>query len=112
MQVILLFFGLFFDPMVIALLFMPIIAPVIRAQGFDLLWFGVLFALNMMIGLLTPPVGVNVLYLKGMEPVGLSIKDLYAGATPFVLLQLTVLVLIMLFPSLSLWLPGIMTRIH
>jgi tripartite ATP-independent transporter DctM subunit len=112
LQVMLLFFGLFFDPILIALLLMPVISPLIQTQGFDLLWFGVLFAVNMMIGLLTPPVGIDVLYLRGVGPVGLSMKDLYFGAVPFVFLQLTALVLIMLFPWLALWLPGLMIRIH
>jgi tripartite ATP-independent transporter DctM subunit len=112
LQVMLLFFGLFLDPLVITLLFMPIIAPILQTQGFDLLWFGELFAVNMMISLVTPPVGIDVLYLKGIEPTGLSVKALYAGAAPFVFLQLVALVLIMLFPWLALWLPGLMTRIH
>jgi len=84
----------------------PIYAPILAAMGLDPVWFGVLFMVNMQIGYLTPPFGYCLFYMKGVAPPEIRTADLYRAVWPFILIQLSVLVLIMLFPQLVLWLPN------
>ena len=106
MQCILLMMGCFIDPGGILMLCVPIFLPVVMALGFDPIWFGVLFVMNMEIAFLTPPVGANLFYMKAVAPEGTTVIEIYQGAIPFVGLQVVGLVLVMIFPQLVLWLPG------
>jgi TRAP-type mannitol/chloroaromatic compound transport system permease large subunit len=74
--------------------------------GFDPVWFGVLFMVNMQIGYLTPPFGYCLFYMKGVAPPEISTADLYRAVWPFILIQLAVLLLILFFPQIVLWLPN------
>jgi tripartite ATP-independent transporter DctM subunit len=105
MQVILIILGMFIDWLGILLLTMPIFIPMIVEFGFDPVWFGVVFAVNMQISFLTPPFGLAIFYLKGVAPPGITVLDLIKSIWPFILLQLLGLVLIMRFSQLALWLP-------
>jgi tripartite ATP-independent transporter DctM subunit len=107
-QFILLIMGFFLDPFVIIVLVMPIVRPLILKYGLDPVWFGILFIINMSIGLLTPPIGLNIFYLKPIAPEGTTMQELYAAAIPFAILGVLGLVLVMIFPSIALWLPGLM----
>ncbi len=84
----------------------PIYAPILAALGFDPVWFGVLFMVNMQIGYLTPPFGYCLFYMKGVAPPEISTADLYRAVWPFILIQLAVLLLILFFPQIVLWLPN------
>ncbi|HPJ26830.1 MAG TPA: TRAP transporter large permease subunit [Synergistaceae bacterium] len=84
----------------------PIYAPILAALGFDPVWFGVLFMVNMQIGYLTPPFGYCLFYMKGVAPPEISTVDLYRAVWPFILIQLAVLLLILFFPQIVLWLPN------
>jgi tripartite ATP-independent transporter DctM subunit len=106
MQVILLFLGCFLDPFAISILALHIFVPIVMSLGFNLVWFGILFIVNMEMAYLTPPVGLNIFYMKGIVPEGTTMGDIYRSVVPFVLIQALVLVLIMVFPQLALWLPG------
>ena len=108
MQLIFLLLGMFFDPTGIVLLTTPIFFPVVISLGFDPLWFGILFIINMEMAFLTPPFGFNLFYLKAVVPPGVSMMDIYKSATPFVLLQLLGLILCMIFPQIITWLPNLM----
>ncbi|MEY3969442.1 MAG: C4-dicarboxylate transporter large permease protein DctM [Pseudomonadota bacterium] len=97
--------GMFLPPVAIILMVMPILTPVLEANNFDLIWFAVILTINMEIGLITPPVGLNLYVLKGVVP-KVSIKDILIGSMPFVLLMLMSMVIISIFPQIALWLPN------
>jgi TRAP-type mannitol/chloroaromatic compound transport system permease large subunit len=86
---------------------LPIYIPIVEGMGFDLVWFGVLFAMNMQLAYLTPPVGFCLFFMKGVAPPEVSMLDIYRSAIPFLPLQLIGLIIVLLFPQLALWLPSI-----
>ncbi len=106
MQVILVILGMFLDWVGILLLAVPVFVPIIRSLGFDPLWFGVLYLVNMQISFLSPPFGYALFYVRGVAP-QISMGTIYRAAIPFLLLQLTGLILLMLFPGLATWLPSL-----
>jgi TRAP-type mannitol/chloroaromatic compound transport system permease large subunit len=83
----------------------PIYAPILTALGFDPVWFGVLFLVNLQMGYLTPPFGYCLFYMKGVAPPEVSTVDLYHSIWPFLVIQLCVLMLVLFLPQLALWLP-------
>lgn len=85
---------------------LPIYAPILAGLGFDPVWFGVLFMINMQIGYLSPPFGYCLFYLKGVAPPEIRTVDLYRSVWPFILIQCAVVLLVILFPQLVLWLPN------
>ena len=105
MQTIFLIMGMFFDPTGIVLLTTPIFFPVVVELGFDPLWFGILFIINMEMAFLTPPFGFNLFYMKAVVPPGVTMVDIYKSVIPFVLLQLLCLIICMIFPGIVTWLP-------
>lgn len=107
MQVVLLILGMIMDDYAVVMLAAPIFSPVVVALGFDPIWFGVLFILNMQMAYLTPPYGFNLFYLKGVVQKDISMGDLYRAVVPFLLVQLIGLILVMLFPFLITWLPSL-----
>ncbi len=109
-QLILLILGCFLDVWGIIMITLPVFAPVVASLGFNLVWFGILFVINMEMGYLTPPVGLNIFYMKVVAPEGVTIGDIYRSVVPFVLLQGLALVLIMVFPQLVLWLPKLILK--
>ena len=97
--------GFFLDWFEIVLIILPLLAPVIKLAGVDMTWFLILIALMLQTSFLTPPVGFSLFYLKGVVPKEVTIKDIYIGIIPFVLLQLVMVVLCFVFPTLITWLP-------
>ena len=75
------------------------------AFGVDLLWVGVLLAMNLQASFLTPPFGFSLFYLKGVAPKEITTGHLYRGIVPFIVIQLLMLVAIIMFPGLVTWLP-------
>lgn len=106
-QIVLLLLGMVLDPVGIMLITLPVFLPIIIDLGFDPVWFGILFIVNMEIGYQTPPFGFNLFYLKGIVPAGITMGDIYRSVTPYTLVMLFGLVLLMLFPQLATWLPGL-----
>ena len=104
-NIILIVMGCLLDPMAIMVISLPIIFPIVTNLGFDPVWFGIVVTINVEMGMITPPVGLNLFILKGAVP-GVTMKDVVLGSLPFLFLLLIGLILIMLFPSLSTWLPG------
>jgi tripartite ATP-independent transporter DctM subunit len=98
--------GFFLDWIEISLIVLPLVAPTVEGLGFDLVWFTVLFAVCLQTSFLTPPVGFALFYLKGVAPPEIDVRAIYRGVVPFILLQLTGLVIIFNWPALVLWLPG------
>ena len=107
MQLTFFVLGMLLDPTGIVMITVPIFFPVVRALGFDPIWFGVLFVVNMEMAYITPPFGYNLFYMKGVVPKGITMGDIYRSIIPFVLLQLTGLAMIMVFPQIVLWLPNL-----
>jgi tripartite ATP-independent transporter DctM subunit len=103
MMLILAVLGMFLDWVGIALLTIPIFAPIVKELGYDPVWFGVLFALNMQISFLSPPFGPAAFYLKSVAPPDISLGTIFRSLLPFIALQAVALVLVLLFPSLALW---------
>ena len=100
--------GMFLDPIGITLITIPIYAPVVISLGFDPLWFGTLFIVNLEMAYLTPPFGFNLFYMKAIAPLHITMTDIYRAMAPFVVLQATGLVLVMVFPQIALWLPKVL----
>ncbi len=97
--------GFFIDFIEIIFIIVPVVAPVFAALGVDLLWIGVLLAMNLQASFLTPPFGFSLFYLKGVAPPGVTTGHLYRGIIPFIGIQALLLVLVILFPELVTWLP-------
>lgn len=91
------------------LLTVPIFFPIVTAQGFDPVWFGIFAVMVTELSLITPPVGLNLFVLRGVVA-NLSISALYRGILPFVLADLLRLVLLIAFPAMALFLPSIAVR--
>jgi tripartite ATP-independent transporter DctM subunit len=97
--------GFFLDFIEISFIVVPILAPIAAYLGVDPLWFAVLIALNLQTSFLTPPFGFSLFYLKAAAPPEVRMQQIYRGIWPFVVIQLLALLLVMLFPQLTLWLP-------
>jgi C4-dicarboxylate transporter, DctM subunit len=96
--------GFFLPPVSIILMTAPIILPPLRAAGFDLIWFGVLMTIVMEMGLIHPPVGLNIFVIKNIAP-DIPLRDVIWGVVPFLLLMFLAVFLICLVPGISTWLP-------
>ncbi len=97
--------GCIIDSVSIMLIMLPIVLPIARSFGMDVVWFGVVTVVAVEIGLLTPPFGVSVYTVKSaLNDARITIRDIFAGAFPFVLMMSAVLLLLIVFPSLSTWL--------
>ncbi len=106
-NVFLLVAGCFLPPVAIIVMVMPILTPVLEAANFDLIWFAVILTINMEVGLITPPVGLNLYVLKGVAP-DVPLTTVLKGSLPFVLIMFATIVLIAFFPVIALWLPNLM----
>jgi tripartite ATP-independent transporter DctM subunit len=106
MMGILVVLGCLMDWIGICLLTMPIFVPIIKHLGYDPIWFGVLFCMNMQISYLSPPFGPAAFYLKGVAPPDVSLNEIFAALWPFMGLQVLSLAIVLLIPEIALWLPG------
>jgi tripartite ATP-independent transporter DctM subunit len=97
--------GCFLPPVAIILMVMPVLTPVLEANQFDLIWFAVILTINMEVGLITPPVGLNLYVLKGVAP-SVPLTTVLRGSMPFVIIMLGTMVLLAVFPDIALWLPN------
>ncbi len=99
MQLMFLVMGAFMDWVGIVLLAMPVFLPIVLALGFDPIWFGILFCVNMQVSFLSPPFGPAAFYLKSVAPPHISLTDIFRGFAPFIVIQLIVLACVMFFPE-------------
>jgi tripartite ATP-independent transporter DctM subunit len=101
--------GFHLDFLEIVFVVVPVVGPVLlRLEGVDPVWLGVMIAMNLQTSFLTPPVGATLFYLRGVAPPEVSTMDIYRGVVPFVLIQLLALLMLWFFPSLATWLPGVL----
>lgn len=103
-NVLLLVLGCFLPPAAIILMTTPIILPVITAAGFDPIWFGVVLTINMELGLITPPVGLNLFVINGITP-DVPLQTILRGVFPFMLCMVLSIVILCFFPEIATWLP-------
>jgi tripartite ATP-independent transporter DctM subunit len=97
--------GCLMDAMAMIILTVPIIFPVIVQLGFDPIWFGVIIVMTVELGLIHPPVGMNVFVIKSVVP-EVSFTTIFKGVIPFVVTDIVRLVILIAFPMIALWLPG------
>ena len=90
----------------IVLIIIPVLLPLVEKLGFNLTWFAILVAVNLQTAWLSPPVALSAYFLKGVAP-DWDLKDIYGGMLQFMMLQLIGLALIIAFPQIALWLPGV-----
>jgi C4-dicarboxylate transporter, DctM subunit len=105
-NLLLIVLGCIMDPAAIILVTVPIFAPIVQALGFDLVWFGVMFVVNMELAEITPPLGLNLFVMKAVAPPEVTMKDIIMGSVPFMILDLVGIALVIIFPQLILWLPS------
>ncbi len=109
-QVIWFILGALVTDLTIMLLTLPVILPIIDAFGLSRIWMGVLFIMNMQMAAITPPVGFSLFFMKGVAPKGTTMKDLIKATLPFLPIQMAALGLVIIWPQLALWLPGLMAK--
>lgn len=103
--------GMFVDPFAIIFILAPICFPIVKDLGFDPVWFGILFVINMQMGYVTPPFGYQLFYLKSVAPPGITTGDIYKSIFPFLGVLIVGMALIMIFPQIALWLPNLMMKL-
>ena len=106
-NVVLLVMGLFLPPVSIIVMVTPVLYPLIIGLGFDPIWFGIIMTINMEMGLITPPVGLNLYVIKGIAP-QIPLKEILLGATPYVAVLALAILLFSIFPGLITWLPNLL----
>ena len=97
--------GFILDFIEITFVVVPIVGPALMAMGVDPIWLGVLIAVNLQTSFLTPPFGFALFYLRGVAPSSVATTEIYAGVVPFIVLQLLLLVMLLVWPTLATWLP-------
>jgi tripartite ATP-independent transporter DctM subunit len=107
MMFIYIILGTVMEELTMVLLTIPLFFPIVTALGFDPVWFGVLIVMIVQIGLISPPVGMNLFVLNSLLP-GVGLSAIFRGCWPFVVVMIFVLGLLIAFPQLSLWLPSLM----
>ena len=97
--------GMFLDDTAMLVIVAPLYVPMVGQLGFDLIWYGVLYTITCQIAYMTPPFGYNLFLMKAMAPKEVTLTDIYRSVTPFVLIMMVGLTLVIVFPQLALWLP-------
>jgi C4-dicarboxylate transporter, DctM subunit len=106
-MVMYLILGCLMDAMAMIILTVPIIFPVVTELGFDPIWFGVIIVMTVELGLIHPPVGMNVFVIKSVVK-DVSFSTIFAGVIPFIITDILRLIILIAFPILALWLPSMM----
>ena len=107
MMIIIFILGTFLEWIAIVFITVPVFAPVVVQLGYDPVWFGILFAMNIQIYMLSPPFGPACFYLKSVAPKDVTLQEIFLAVLPFICLQIIGLTLVMAFPQIALWLPGL-----
>jgi TRAP-type C4-dicarboxylate transport system permease large subunit len=100
--------GMIMVPIGIYALTLPIVVPILEVYQFDLIWFGVLALKMTEIGAITPPVGLNVFAIKGVLSKDTSLEDIFKSLMPFIVVEIITLIILWIFPQISLWLPDLL----
>ncbi len=106
MQLSFLVMGTFLDDTAMLVIVAPLYVPLVKVLGFDLIWYGVLYTITTQIAYMTPPFGYNLFLMRAMAPPEITLRDIYSSITPFVLIMVLALTMVMLFPQIAMWLPN------
>ncbi|MHC0053586.1 TRAP transporter large permease [Actibacterium sp. D379-3] len=106
MQLSFIVMGTFLDDTAMLVIVAPLYVPLVKALGFDLIWYGVLYTITTQIAYMTPPFGYNLFLMRAMAPPEIGLIDIYRSIVPFVLVMILSLTVVMLFPQIALWLPN------
>ena len=109
-QMILVFLGAFMDPASIVMITVPVFFPLVKALGYDTLWFAVISLMNIQLGLISPPFGLDCFTMKAIAPGNVTLGDVFRSSLPFMLLGFLSMAMVMIFPQIGLWLPNLMQR--
>jgi tripartite ATP-independent transporter DctM subunit len=101
--------GMFLEGFSMLVLTLPIVVPIVNALGFDLIWFGVLMVIVLELGLISPPVGINVFVVKGLVP-DVPLSTVFRGIWPFAAAMVVCIILLTIFPQIALYLPNSMIK--
>ena len=101
--------GFFLPPASIILMTAPVLLPPLRAAGFDLIWFGVIMTIIMEMGLIHPPVGLNLFVINSIAP-DIGFREIVMGTLPFVILMALAVVVLCVFPGIATWLPSVVMK--
>lgn len=107
MQLSFLLMGTFLDDTAMLVIVAPLYVPLVGALGFDLIWYGILYTITTQIAYMTPPFGYNLFLMRAMAPPEVTMVDIYRSIVPFVGVMVLALAIVMLFPGIALWLPGV-----
>ncbi len=107
MQLSFILMGTFLDDTAMLVIVAPLYVPLVGALGFDLVWYGILYTITTQIAYMTPPFGYNLFLMRAMAPPEIGLADIYRSIIPFVGVMVVALALIMTFPEIALWLPGV-----
>jgi tripartite ATP-independent transporter DctM subunit len=107
MQLTYILMGMFLDDTAMLIIVAPLYVPLIIALGFNPIWYGVLYTITCQIAYMTPPFGYNLFLMRAMAPKEITLIDIYRSIIPFVLIMVLGLALIIVFPQIALWLPGL-----
>ena len=107
MQVLVFVMGTFMETISIMMICLPIFMPIIKVLGFDPVWFGVLMLINLEMGQITPPFGMLLFVMKGVAPSEVTMQEICWAAFPYIVFDIIVMVMIIVWPSLVLWLPSL-----
>jgi len=106
MQISYILMGMFLDDTAMLVIVAPLYVPLVGTLGFDLIWYGVLYTITCQIAYMTPPFGYNLFLMRAMAPPEISLGDIYRSITPFVIVMILGLAIIMIYPEIALWLPN------
>jgi tripartite ATP-independent transporter DctM subunit len=109
-QLVLLFLGCFMDPASIVMITAPIFFPLAQRLGYDGVWFATISLLNIQLGMITPPFGLDVFTMKAIAPPEISLGDVFRSSMPFLAMGVLMMVMIVVFPPIATWLPSIAAR--
>ena len=98
--------GFILDFIEITYVVIPVVAPILLSMGIDPIWLGILIAINLQTSFLTPPFGFAIFYLKSVIPRNIETLDIYKGVIPFIVIQIITIILIVIFPEITIWLPN------
>jgi tripartite ATP-independent transporter DctM subunit len=108
MQVCVFILGMFMETISIMMISLPIFMPIVNMLGFDPVWFGIIMLINFEMGMTTPPFGIMLFVMKGVASEDISIKEICYAALPFIGCDMVAMAMIIVFPALAMWLPGLM----
>jgi tripartite ATP-independent transporter DctM subunit len=107
MQLSYLVMGMFLDDTAMLVIVAPLYVPLVDRLGFDLVWYGVLYTITCQVAYMTPPFGYNLFLMRAMAPPEITLADIYRSITPFVLVMILGLTMVMIFPEIAMWLPNL-----